>query len=230
MDERSVDILMRAIRKSRPFIFKTAKEIIRALEQGKLVRATRKAMRTVKDGKLVLRVTKGANKMVKMKAGGIVLGGIAAYLILSKGISAMDRMVRNVCVAHEWKNYYKYGKEGNMVPPGYASHTRQINNNEERVTESPEELAAKEKEAQENTSNKGLGAQFAEAIVKAVSDVFTGSDKAKTDAEGQETVSEEDICHEDGDTDGDDAAVADDRPYEYVEAIKEKKENETDRD
>lgn len=133
--------------------------------------------------------SRGGNIMVKMKAGGIVLGGIAAYLILSKGISAMERGIRNICVAHEWKNYYKYGKDGNMMPPGYASHVRQINNNEERVTESPEQMEANKKQAQQNASNKGVGAQFAEAIVKAISDAFGGEKEP-------EEASEEDICPE----------------------------------
>lgn len=134
--------------------------------------------------------------MVKLKAGGIVLGGIAAYLILSKGIGAVERGIRNMCVAHEWKNYYKYGKDGNMVPPGYASHTRQINDKEEYVVESPEQMEASKKQVQQNASNKGVGAQFAEAIVKAVADAFGGEKKAKEASEGQEKASEEDtyIC------------------------------------
>ena len=53
--------------------------------------------------------------MIKTKIGGIVLGGLAGYLILVKGSGAMERGIRNICVAQQWKNYYKYGKEGNYV-------------------------------------------------------------------------------------------------------------------
>ena len=128
---------------------------------------------------------RGETVMIKANVKGIVLGGLAGYLILSKGLNVMANCVRNICVAHQWKNYYKYGKDGNMVPPGYASHTRQINDNEEKVTESPEELEAKRKQAQENTSNKGAGAAVAEAIVKAISDIFGGDKKAEGASEGQ---------------------------------------------
>ena len=169
------DILMRAIRKSRPFIFKTGKYL-------------EEAMRTAFSGKLVR--LKGESVMVKLKAGGIVLGGIAAYLILSKGLNVAGNCVRNICVAHEWKNYYKYGKEGNMVPPGYASHTRQINDKEEYVVESPEEQAAKQKQAKDNTSNKAAGAAVADAIVKAISDVFGWSKSEKEAVEGDSEASE----------------------------------------
>ena len=159
---------------------------------------------------LTLLILKGGNVMVKTKVGGIVLGGLAAYLILSKGLNVVNNCVRNMCVAHEWKNYYKYGKEGNMVPPGYASHTRQINENEEKVTESPEELEAQRKQAHDNASNKGVGASVAEAIVKAISDVFTGEKKAEEASEGQEKA-----FKEDGDTDGDDIPVM--TPDAYTE-------------
>ena len=159
--------------------------------------------------------------MVKMKAGGIVLGGIAAYLILSKGIGAMERCVRNICVAREWNNYYKYGKDGNMMPPGYASHVRQINDNEERVTESPGQIEANKKQAQQNASNKGVGAQFAEAIVKAISDVFGGGKEPEEASEGQTEASEEDICPEEDDDKSDEEAA---------EVNEEKNEDETDPD
>ena len=130
--------------------------------------------------------------MVKMKAGGIVLGGIAAYLILSKGISAMERCVRNICVAREWNNYYKYGKEGNMVPPGYAMHTRKAENGDNVDTGTVQAMRKQEN----GTPNKGIGAQFAEAIVKAISDAFGGEKAPEEASEGQEKASEEDICPE----------------------------------
>lgn len=135
-------------------------------------------------------IKKGETVMIKTKIGGIVLGGLAGYLILSKGLNVMANCVRNICTAHEWKNYYKYGKDGNMVPPGYASHTRQINDNEEKVTESPEEQEAQRKQANDNASNKGAGAAIAESIVKAISDIFLDDKKAKGALEGQEKASE----------------------------------------
>ena len=129
--------------------------------------------------------------MIKAKAGGIVLGGLAAYLILSKGIGAAERGIRNICVAHEWKNYYKYGsKDGNMVPPGYTMHTRKDADGNNVDTGTPEAI----RRANSDTSNKSVGVQITEAIFKAVSDVFDKEKRKKEASEGQETVSEEDDC------------------------------------
>ena len=134
--------------------------------------------------------------MIKMKAGGIVLGGIAAYLILSKGIGAVERGIRNICVAHEWKNYYKYGKEGNMVPPGYAMHTRKNENGDNIDTGTVEAMKKQENSA----SNKGVGAKVTEVIAKAISDTFAAVNAEKEASEGEETASEsEEKCPQDCD-------------------------------
>lgn len=114
--------------------------------------------------------------MVKAKVGGIMLGGFAAYMLLSKGIGAVERGVRNICVAHEWKNYYKYGKAGNMVPPGYSMRTNT---------------------GEASASKSVSGDKITEAIVKAVSDAFGLTKREKGASEGQETASEKDICPED---------------------------------
>ena len=45
--------------------------------------------------------------MTKIKMGGIVLTGVGAFLILSKGLSVIDRGVRNLTDAAKWKAYYK---------------------------------------------------------------------------------------------------------------------------
>ncbi len=122
--------------------------------------------------------------MVKMKAGGIVLGGIAAYLILSKGIGAVERGIRNICVAHEWKNYYKYGKEGNMVPPGYQMHTHTTENGDNVQVGTPEAIKQEENKQKGDTSQKPLGATIGEAIAKVINEVFTTDKKAEEASEG----------------------------------------------
>ena len=127
--------------------------------------------------------------MVKAKVGGIVLGGLAAYLILSKGLNVVNNCVPNMCVAHERKNYYKYGKEGNMVPPGYQMHTHTTENGDNVQVGTPE--AIKQEEAKQNgsASQKPLGATIGEAIVKVINEVFSTDKKA-------EEASENDICPE----------------------------------
>ena len=151
--------------------------------------------------------------MVKAKVGGIVLGGLAAYLILSKGLNVVNNCVRNMCVAHEWKNYYKYGKEGNMVPPGYRMHAHTTENGDNVQVGTPEAIKQEEAKQNENASQKPLGATIGEAIVKVINEVFSTDKKAEeasegqTEAcerseqglEGQEKVSEEDLSEEDKD-------------------------------
>lgn len=130
--------------------------------------------------------------MIKTKIGGIVLGGLAGYLILSKGIGAMERGIRNICVAQQWKNYYKYGKEGNMVPPGYSMHRSRDGESDTTHSEDVEPI----KKAKPTTSNNATGAKIAEAIAKVISDAF-GVDKAAEEPKKDDLeASESDICPE----------------------------------
>lgn len=117
--------------------------------------------------------------MIKAKVGGIVLGGLAGYLILSKGINMIERCVKHVCTAKEWKNYYKFGKEGNMVPPGYSMTTGKDGT-----------------EAGEDGSVSPKNSNIGESIGQMISDAFNGYKAAKEASEGQEKASDEDICPE----------------------------------
>ena len=130
--------------------------------------------------------------MVKAKVGGIVLGGLAAYLLLSKGLNVVNNCVRNMCVAHEWKNYYKYGKEGNMVPPGYQMHTHTTENGDNVQVGTPEAIKQEEAKQNGNASQKPLGATIGEAIVKVINEVFPSGKKSEEASEGQEKAFDED--------------------------------------
>ena len=130
--------------------------------------------------------------MVKAKVGGIVLGGLAAYLILSKGLNVVNNCVRNICVAREWKNYYRYGKEGNMVPPGYQMHTHTTENGDNVQVGTPEAIKQEEAKQNGNASQKPLGATIGEAIVKVINEVFPSDKKSEEASEGQEKAFDED--------------------------------------
>ena len=117
--------------------------------------------------------------MIKAKVGGIVLGGLAGYLILSKGINMIERCVKHVCTAKEWKNYYKFGKEGNMVPPGYSVTTGKDGT-----------------EANKDGSVSPKNSNFGESIGQMISDAFNGYKAAKEASEGQKKASDEDVCPE----------------------------------
>lgn len=56
--------------------------------------------------------------MTRMKIGGMVLTGVGAYLIISKGISAVRGMIRDVSEAVKWKAYYNC-KRPDPLAPGY---------------------------------------------------------------------------------------------------------------
>lgn len=66
--------------------------------------------------------------MIKMKAGGMILTGVAAFLVANKAVSSMGLAVTNACEAAKWRGYYKCwskGKaEGEPVPPGYSKTVR----------------------------------------------------------------------------------------------------------
>ena len=132
--------------------------------------------------------------MVKAKAGGIILGGLAGYLILSKGINMLSGMVKNVCTAREWKNYYKYGKEGNMCPPGYYKHTtvKEDGTKEEYGTQEAQRRDAEEaqKKASQTASDGSFGASFAKAIVDAFADGLKDKMGSKGPEKGNSEASE----------------------------------------
>ena len=46
----------------------------------------------------------------------VVLTGIGAYLVLSKGIRVLEKMVTGTQDAMKWRSYYKYGKNDDIPP------------------------------------------------------------------------------------------------------------------
>lgn len=154
-------------------------------------------MRTFKEGKLLRNVMKGEINMVKLKTGGIILGGLAGYLILSKGLNVVSGMVKNVCNAREWKHYYKYGKDGNMCPPGYYKHTTTKGDGTEVEFGTQEAMKRdreqEHKDASKTPSDGNFGASFAKAIVDAISDSVKGF---KASQEAKEGDSEADLKEE----------------------------------
>ena len=142
--------------------------------------------------------------MIKTKIGGIVLTGLAGYLILSKGLGAVERCVKNVCVAKQWKNYYKYGKDGNMVPPGYYKHT--VTDADGGTVEFGDNRAVKEnkaKEAQKKASQTPSTGSFGASIAKAISDAFIDVMKDKMATEDDSEHAERSEAGSEGSEEGD---------------------------
>ena len=109
--------------------------------------------------------------MVKGKIGGVILSGLAGYLLLSKTLGVIERSIKNICTASEWKNYYENSDPAEMVPPGYTIRTETNNSSE--------------------PAQKASGSPVAEAIVKAVSDTFFKGKEENEASEGQTEASEE---------------------------------------
>ena len=126
--------------------------------------------------------------MINGKIAGVAFGGFAGYLLLSKALNVVNNCVKNVCLASEWKAYYKYCKDPLTVPPGYACGTRKINDNEEVFVENPKEV---------NKNGDASKTDKTESILQSIKDVIKDIKvelKASNGAsEGQTEASEEDI-------------------------------------
>ena len=128
--------------------------------------------------------------MVKVKAGGIVLGGLAAYLLISKGMNVVGGAVRNICESRKWKNYYKYGKEGNMVPPGYSMHTHENEQGETVEVNDGKQPVKQPQEANKTSTGEAVGRAISDAILKMINDTFGTPKAAEGASEGDLEVSE----------------------------------------
>lgn len=86
--------------------------------------------------------------MIKLKVGGVILTGIAAWVLANKAINVINNSVNKACDASKWKNYYKCWSKGKIdgepIPPGYSRTSPTTNEIEENaVTQDPNEAAAK---------------------------------------------------------------------------------------
>ena len=86
--------------------------------------------------------------MIKLKVGGVILTGIAAWVLANKAINVINNSVNKACDASKWKNYYKCWSNGKLdsepIAPGY-SRTSPVSTEieENAVTQDPNEAAAK---------------------------------------------------------------------------------------
>ena len=135
--------------------------------------------------------------MIKFSGKGLVLGGIAGYLILSKCFNTLNRTVDKVCDCGKWRSYYRHGKDGNMVPPGYSSHVRPINDNEELVIEKNPG-----KERKKGASGEALGEAISNAISSAIKDKLDSLKEPEGAFQGQREAFKEDISSDSEGCDG----------------------------
>ena len=111
--------------------------------------------------------------MIKGKMAGIAFGGLAGFLVINRVFNLIENSVKSVCDASKWK-YYKYGKDGTMVAPGYSMHTHKINDEHEVVVED-------ENQTKQNDAQKPQEPSAMDVINKAVDKIF-GDEKKPEEA------------------------------------------------
>ena len=66
--------------------------------------------------------------MIKLKVGGMILTGFAAFLVAEKALGTVSQAVIGCCEASKWKGYYRCWSKGQAkgvpVPPGYSMTSR----------------------------------------------------------------------------------------------------------
>lgn len=72
-------------------------------------------------------------------AGGLAVTGIVGFYLVNKVINFTRQSISEITEASKWKHYYKNGKDGKMVPPGYSRMT---------VPDDPKQEYLDDKEAQ----------------------------------------------------------------------------------
>lgn len=125
--------------------------------------------------------------MIKLKVGGVILTGIAAWVLANKAINVINNSVNKACDASKWKNYYKCWSKGKIdgepIPPGYSRTSPSSSEiDENAVTQDPNEAAAK---AAVDLIKEGLS--------KLKVTITKPSEKQEEASEGQEKASAIDI-------------------------------------
>lgn len=138
--------------------------------------------------------------MVKGKIAGFAFGGLAGYLLISKGISLIRDCVAYSTDAVKWRAYYKFGVQNDrddngircVVPPGYSSASRSVGGGKEIVIEDPKQ------KKDENSENKDaptsdLKASLADAVNKAIKEWLDRQKAQEETKEGDSEASDKDI-------------------------------------
>jgi hypothetical protein len=185
--------------------------------------------------------------MIKLKVGGMILTGLAAFLVADKALGTVSQAVIGCCEASKWKGYYrcwsKGQAKGDPVPPGYSMTSRPDNADYEVVYD------PSGKDHQHDNEPKEEGKRDHSEAVKTVCEaVKTVAEKAidslskRSDEPGEakeddseackdensfepaaKPYCEDDIC-EDQDSDGDKSLV------DMIDSVFNEEEKETDQD
>ena len=141
--------------------------------------------------------------MIRMKVGGMILTGLAAFLVADKVVNTVNRAVENCCEASKWKGYYRCWSKGDAkgepVPPGYSMTTRPEGVNGEVVydpTGADHSMDNQPEPAQKHDSGDTVKAvcEAVKAVAeKAIDSLTKRSEELRGASEGQTEASESDI-------------------------------------
>ena len=141
--------------------------------------------------------------MIKMKTGGIILTGVAAFVVCGKLIDIAKTSAIGVCETAKWRGYYKCWSKGKAtgepIPPGY-SRTYRPDNAKYEIVDDPSGKDHTNDNAQEepkkpvNTDAVKTICEAAKAIAEKVINDLSGKKQAPEEAKESETeASESDI-------------------------------------
>lgn len=148
--------------------------------------------------------------MMKVKVGGMILTGLAAFLVAGRTLDTVNRIAGNACEAAKWKGYYKCWSRGNAsgepVAPGYSRTTRPDNANYE-VVEDPygadhsRDNEPEPKQEHNSTDSVKAVCEAVKAVAeKAIDSLNKRSDEAREASEGQTEAYEDEnmsaICED----------------------------------
>ena len=111
-------------------------------------------------------------------ASGIALGGIVGFYLVNKALNFAKQSITEIAEASKWRAYYKHGRDGKMIPPGYSEMAIPDDNNREYVhpniaaeREKQEKAEERKKEREQNQKNTDM-APIADLIEKIAKGYF----------------------------------------------------------
>lgn len=141
--------------------------------------------------------------MIKMKVGGMILTGLAAFLVADKALHSANRAVESMCDAVKWSGYYKCWRNGKAggepIAPGYSRTTRPDKADYEVVddpsgADHSNDNQPKEPKEQNSSDSVKAVCEAVKAVADHVIDSLTKrSDELTGASEGQTEASTEDI-------------------------------------
>lgn len=106
-------------------------------------------------------------------AGGIAIGGLVGFYLVNKALNYAKQSISEIAEASKWRAYYRHGKDGKMIPPGYSE--MQIPDKEDREYVHPEIVAEREKQEKEEAKaaeRKQAQEQMKKTDISPITDVI----------------------------------------------------------